>query len=316
MLNIRLFSGSSNILLTEKIGERIGIKLSEAILNKFSNNETSVQIKESVRGKDVFILQSGYIDVNNHLMELLIMINACKNASSARITAVLPYMPYSRQSKKDNNRVPITAKLVADLLHIAGANHIITMDLHASQIQGFFNVPVDNLLSESCHISWIKKNISKWEEITIFSLNVTSAERVANMANTLKVRFGLIYVEKKEASEQIILVGDVVSRIAVILLDIIDNCDLVISSVKRLKEVGAAGVYVIATHGMLSERLMKEVDDSIITKLVVTNTICQEKYVKQSDKIACLDVSVIFAEAIRRIHYGESVSCLYNNLLA
>nr|AGG20188.1 phosphoribosyl pyrophosphate synthetase 1 [Dugesia japonica] len=316
MLNIRLFSGSSNVLLTEKIGERIGIKLSEAILNKFSNNETSVQIKESVRGKDVFILQSGYIGVNNHLMELLIMINACKNASSARITAVLPYMPYSRQSKKDNNRVPITAKLVADLLHIAGANHIITMDLHASQIQGFFNVPVDNLLSEPCHISWIKKNISKWEEITIFSLSVSSAERVANMANTIKVRFGLIYVERKEASEQIIVIGDVVSRTAVIFLDIIDNCDLVISSVKRLMEVGASGVYVIATHGMLSERLMKEVDDSIITKLVVTNTICQEKYVKQSDKITCLDVSVIFAEAIRRIHYGESVSCLYNNLLA
>lgn len=167
MPNIKVFSGSSHPDLAQKIGERLGINSGKTVLKKFSNQETSVEIGESVRGEDVYIIQSGCGEVNDHLMELLIMINACKFASAARVTAILPCFPYARQDKKDKSRAPISAKLVANMLSVAGADHIITMDLHASQIQGFFDIPVDNLYAEPAVLKWIRENIPDWKQCVI-----------------------------------------------------------------------------------------------------------------------------------------------------
>lgn len=167
MPNIKVFSGSSHPDLAQKIVERLGIHIGKTVLKKFSNQETSVEIGESVRGEDVFIVQSGCGEVNDNLMEALIMINACKIASAARVTAVIPCFPYARQDKKDKSRAPISAKLIANMLSVAGADHIITMDLHASQIQGFFDIPVDNLYAEPAVLKWIKENIPDWHQCVI-----------------------------------------------------------------------------------------------------------------------------------------------------
>ena len=170
MPNIKVFSGSSHPDLAQKTVERLGINVGKTVLKKFSNQETSVEIGESVRGEDVYIIQSGCGEVNDHLMELLIMINACKIASAARVTAILPCFPYARQDKKDKSRAPISAKLVANMLSVAGADHIITMDLHASQIQGFFDIPVDNLFAEPAVLKWIRENIPEWKQCVIGEL--------------------------------------------------------------------------------------------------------------------------------------------------
>lgn len=177
MPNIKIFSGSSHPDLSQKIADRLGLELGKVVTKKFSNQETCVEIGESVRGEDVYIVQSGCGEINDNLMELLIMINACKIASASRVTAVIPCFPYARQDKKDKSRAPISAKLVANMLSVAGADHIITMDLHASQIQGFFDIPVDNLYAEPAVLKWIKENINEWKNCTIVSPDAGGAKR-------------------------------------------------------------------------------------------------------------------------------------------
>ncbi|XP_052281381.1 ribose-phosphate pyrophosphokinase 1 isoform X2 [Dreissena polymorpha] len=316
MPNIKVFSGSSHPDLTQKICDRLGIEPGKVSLKKFSNGECSVEIGESVRGEDVYIVQTGCSEVNDMLMELLIMINACKIASAIRVTAVIPCFPYARQDKKDKSRAPISAKLVANMLTTAGANHIITMDLHASQIQGFFDIPVDNLYAEPAVLKWIKDNIPEWRNCCFVSPDAGGAKRVTSIADRLNADFALIHKERKKANEvsSMVLVGDVKDKIAILVDDMADTCGTVCHAAEKLLEAGAVKVYSICTHGILSGPAISRINNSMFEAVVVTNTIPQEDKMKAAPKLNCLDVSMILAEAIRRTHNGESVSYLFSHV--
>ncbi|XP_022254077.1 ribose-phosphate pyrophosphokinase 2 isoform X2 [Limulus polyphemus] len=307
MPNIKVFSGSSHPDLAQKVVDRLGIGLGKVVLKKFSNQETSVEIGESVRGEDVYIIQSGSGEVNDNLMELLIMINACKIASASRVTAVIPCFPYARQDKKDKSRAPISAKLVANMLSVSGADHIITMDLHASQIQGFFDIPVDNLYAEPAVLKWIKENITDWRSCVIVSPDAGGAKRVTAIADRLNVDFALIHKERKKANEvaSMVLVGDVKDKIAILVDDMADTCGTVCHAADKLLEAGASKVYAILTHGIFSGPAISRINNASFEAVVVTNTIPQDSHMKECSKIQCIDVAHFFCEAIRRNHNRE-----------
>ncbi|XP_022689279.1 ribose-phosphate pyrophosphokinase 2 isoform X2 [Varroa jacobsoni] len=316
MPNIKVFSGSSHCDLAQRIVDRLGINLGKVVLKKFSNQETCVEIGESVRGEDVYIIQSGCGEVNDNLMELLIMINACKIASASRVSAVIPCFPYARQDKKDKSRAPISAKLVANMLSVAGADHIITMDLHASQIQGFFDIPVDNLYAEPAVLKWIRENIPDWRNAIIVSPDAGGAKRVTSIADRLNVEFALIHKERKKANEvaSMVLVGDVREKIAILVDDMADTCGTVCHAANKLVEAGAQKVYAILTHGIFSGPAIQRINSAAFEAVVVTNSIPQDQHMKDSAKVQCIDVSMILAEAIRRTHNGESVSYLFSHV--
>jgi len=317
MPNIKVFSGTSHPDLAQKIVDRLGIELGKVVTKKFSNLETCVEIGESVRGEDVYIVQSGSGEVNDNLMELLIMINACKIASASRVTAVIPCFPYARQDKKDkDSRAPISAKLVANMLSVAGADHIITMDLHASQIQGFFDIPVDNLYAEPAVLKWIKENIPEWRNAIIVSPDAGGAKRVTSIADRLNVEFALIHKERKKANEvaSMVLVGDVKDRVSILVDDMADTCGTICHAAEKLLEAGSTRVYAILTHGIFSGPAISRINNACFEAVVVTNTIPQDKRMKECPKIQVIDISLIIAEAIRRTHNGESVSFLFANV--
>ncbi|KAF3422929.1 hypothetical protein E2986_00891 [Frieseomelitta varia] len=340
MPNIKVFSGTSHPDLAQRIVDRLGIDIGKVVTKKFSNLETCVEIGESVRGEDVYIVQSGSGEVNDNLMELLIMINACKIASASRVTAVIPCFPYARQDKKDKggdggdnrnskkqiimksnewkfrSRAPISAKLVANMLSVAGADHIITMDLHASQIQGFFDIPVDNLFAEPAVLKWIKENIIEWRNSIIVSPDAGGAKRVTSIADRLNVEFALIHKERKKANEvaSMVLVGDVKDRVAILVDDMADTCGTICHAAEKLLEAGATKVYAILTHGIFSGPAISRINNACFEAVVVTNTIPQDGHMKDCPKIQCIDVSMMFAEAVRRTHNGESVSYLFSNV--
>ncbi|XP_046389833.1 ribose-phosphate pyrophosphokinase 1 isoform X2 [Ischnura elegans] len=342
MPNIKVFSGTSHPDLAQRIVDRLGIDLGKVVTKKFSNLETCVEIGESVRGEDVYIVQSGSGEINDNLMELLIMINACKIASASRVTAVIPCFPYARQDKKDKgrgeadgkasnvrlpiqmksnewkfrSRAPISAKLVANMLSVAGADHIITMDLHASQIQGFFDIPVDNLYAEPAVLKWIRENIPEWRNSIIVSPDAGGAKRVTSIADRLNVEFALIHKERKKANEvaAMVLVGDVKDRIAILVDDMADTCGTICHAAEKLLEAGATKVYAILTHGIFSGPAISRINNACFEAVVVTNTIPQEQHMKDCPRIQCIDVSMMFAEAVRRTHNGESVSYLFSNV--
>ncbi|XP_071847899.1 ribose-phosphate pyrophosphokinase 1 [Apostichopus japonicus] len=317
MPNIKIFAGSSHQELANKIADRLGIELGKVVTKKFSNQETCVEIGESVRGEDVYIIQSGCGDINDNLMELLIMINACKIASASRVTAVIPLFPYARQDKKDKSRAPISAKLVANMLSVAGADHIITMDLHASQIQGFFDIPVDNLFAEPAVLKWIQDNIPEWKNSIIVSPDAGGAKRVTSIADRLNVDFAMIHKERKKANEiaSMVLVGDVKDKTAILVDDMADTCGTMCCAANKLKEAGAVKIYAILTHGIFSGPAISRIENACFESVVVTNTIPQEKNVNEArGKISVIDISMILAEAIRRTHNGESVSYLFSHV--
>ncbi|XP_050600329.1 ribose-phosphate pyrophosphokinase 1 isoform X2 [Bombus affinis] len=340
MPNIKVFSGTSHPDLAQRIVDRLGIDIGKVVTKKFSNLETCVEIGESVRGEDVYIVQSGSGEVNDNLMELLIMINACKIASASRVTAVIPCFPYARQDKKDKggdghdnrnskkqiimksnewkfrSRAPISAKLVANMLSVAGADHIITMDLHASQIQGFFDIPVDNLFAEPAVLKWIKENIIEWRNSIIVSPDAGGAKRVTSIADRLNVEFALIHKERKKANEvaSMVLVGDVKDRVAILVDDMADTCGTICHAAEKLLEAGATKVYAILTHGIFSGPAISRINNACFEAVVVTNTIPQDGHMQDCPKIQCIDVSMMFAEAVRRTHNGESVSYLFSNV--
>lgn len=316
MPNIKVFSGMSHPDLAQKICDRLGIEPGKVVTKKFSNGECCVEIGESVRGEDVYIVQSGCDEVNDMLMELLIMINACKIASACRVTAVIPCFPYARQDKKDKSRAPISAKLVANMLSVAGADHIITMDLHASQIQGFFDIPVDNLYAEPAVLKWIKDTIPDWRNSCIVSPDAGGAKRVTSIADRLNVDFALIHKERKKANEvaTMVLVGDVKDRIAILVDDMADTCGTFCHAAEKLTEAGASKVYAICTHGIFSGPAISRINNSVFEAVVVTNTIPQEERMKCASKIKCIDISIILAESVRRTHNGESVSYLFSHV--
>jgi len=316
MPNIRIFGGNSHVDLARLVSDRLNLEIGRCKLKKFSNKETSVEIGESVRGEDVYIIQSGCGDVNDNLMELLIMINACKIASASRVTAVVPCFPYARQDKKDKSRAPISAKLVANMLSVAGADHIITMDLHASQIQGFFDIPVDNLYAEPAVLKYIKTNIPDWQDCVVVSPDAGGAKRVTSIADQLNVEFALIHKERKKANQvdSMVLVGCVKDKTAVLVDDMADTCGTLKLAGSKLLEAGATKVHAIATHGVFSGPALSRLADSGFESVVVTNTIPQEEKMSQCPVIRCIDISPILAEAIRRTHNGESVSYLFSHV--
>ncbi|KAJ3000629.1 Ribose-phosphate pyrophosphokinase 1 [Globomyces sp. JEL0801] len=250
----------------------------------------------------------------DNLMELLIMINACKTASAKRITAVIPCFPYARQDKKDKSRAPITAKLVANMLTTAGASHVITMDLHASQIQGFFNIPVDNLYAEPSTLKYISTMMPEFGNGVIVSPDAGGAKRATAIADKLDVEFALIHKERKKANEvsRMVLVGDVKGRVCILVDDMADTCGTLGLAAKVLMDNGATKVYAMVTHAVLSGKAIDVINNSCLEEIIVTNTIPQSEKQTACKKLKTIDVSSTFAEAIRRTHNGESISYLFN----
>ncbi|KAI0093836.1 phosphoribosyl pyrophosphokinase [Irpex rosettiformis] len=316
--SVRLLTGNSHPELAQAVAERLNVLLTPCTVKKFSNGEINGKISESIRDEDVFIIQSGCSDVNDNLMELLILISACKGASARRITAVIPCFPYARMDKKDKSRAPITAKLVANMLAVAGCDHVITMDLHASQIQGFFDFPVDNLYSEPLMISYIKRSIPDWKNSIIVSPDAGGAKRVTAIADKLGVEFALIHRHhvakgEDEPEKMDVLVGDVKDKIAILVDDMIDSGNTLALAAKTLQEKGVKATYALISHGLLSEAKMHKIQELPIEQLVVTNTIPQHNHRELCSKLVTIDVSPTIAESIRRTHNGESISLLFGD---
>ncbi|KAJ0353509.1 hypothetical protein KNSL1_001939 [Colletotrichum chrysophilum] len=313
--DIKLLKGSSHGELSQKVAQRLN----------YSNQETSV------RDEDVFILQSSEPgNVNDGLMELLIMIHACRTASARRITAVI--RQYHRKDKKDKSRAPISAKLVANMLQVSGCNgkkdtmrtdarlcdtqnHVITMDLHASQIQGFFNIPVDNLYAEPSVLQWIKSNMSV-EDTVIVSPDAGGAKRATGIADRLETGFALIHKERPRPNVvgRMILVGDVRDKIAILVDDMADTCGTLAKAAETLNNAGAREVIAIVTHGVLSGNAVETLNNSCLSRIVVTNTVPLGDKIERCPKLRVIDISQVLGEAIRRTHNGESVSYLFNHV--
>ena len=311
MHSLVVFAGNSNPELAGNICRHIGIGLGDAEVKRFSDGEIQIEIRENVRGKDVFVLQSTCTPVNEHLVELLLMIDAFKRASARRITAVIPYYGYARQDKKIAPRVPISAKLVADLIEVAGANRVITMDLHAGQIQGFFDVPVDNLFSAPVLLQYIKDNFRN--DTVIVSPDAGGVERARAFAKRLDSLLAIID-KRRDApnkAEAMNVVGDVDGKTAVILDDMVDTAGTLTQAALALKECGASEIHACSAHAVLSGPAVERISDSEIQSLVVTDTIPMGDKAKGCDKIRILSVSKLLAEAIQRCHTGSSVSSLF-----
>ena len=398
MRKCKVFVGNSHPQLGKLVCENLGIEPAPATAKKFANGETSVQIGVSVRDEDVYIIQSGSPDVNDHIMELLILISACKGGSAAKITAVIPQFPYSTQSKMKKHRGAITARMLANLLVMAGADHVVSMDLHASQMQGFFTKPVDNLYAGPTLAKWIKENIANYGDAVVVSKNPGGTKRVTALADQLKINFAMIHTDRRRsvddynglmkhknastvstlandninadiqtarivkghvieddesatptsiplkphllhkeselnfennnsddedepefnAEEKLItLVGNVQNRPAIIVDDMIDKHTSFIAAAEHLRmNCGANSCYIVATHGIFNNDCLERLDDCpYIDGVIVTNTYpIPEDQMKKCKKLTVIDVSPIFAECIRRDHFGESISVLFDSL--
>jgi len=311
---LKLFTGNANPELAESIAFVLGIQVGKATVGKFSNGETNVSIEESVRDCDAFILQpTCNPNPNDNLMELLIMTDAMKRASARRITAVIPCFGYARQDKKDKSRAPITGKLVANLIETAGVDRVITIDLHASQIQGFFDIPVDNLFAEPLIVRYIKRIPCEENQIVIVSPDAGGVKRAKGIADLLGLDLAIIHKERTKINEveNMILVGDVKDKICVLVDDMADTCGTLQLAAVTLVEKGAKEIYACVSHGVLSGKALERINNSPIKTLVVTNSIPQSKNIGLCDKLFVIDISPMLAEAIRRTHNGESISVLF-----
>jgi len=312
---IMLFTGNSNVPLANAIASNLQISLGKAEVGKFSNGETNVTIMESVRDNDVFIIQSTCNpNVNDNLMELLILTDALRRASARRITAVIPSFGYARQDKKDKARAPISSKLVANLIETAGVDRVICMDLHASQIQGFFNIPVDNLYAEGLIVRYIKENILDPYDKVVVSPDAGGVKRAKSVADKMGAELAIIHKERRKANEvsSMILVGDVQGKTAILVDDIADTCGTLMLAAETLNKKGAMAIYALCSHGVLSGNALRNLNESPLKELVVTNSIPLSEENKKCQKIKIIDIAPIFAEAIRRTHIGESISVLFN----
>jgi ribose-phosphate pyrophosphokinase len=311
MYELKLFSGNANRPLAEEIAKTLQLPLGDADVSRFSDGEVYVQINENVRGQDVFVIQPTCPPVNDHLMELLVMIDAFKRASARRITAVLPYYGYGRQDRKVQPRVPITAKLVADLLTAAGAQRLLAVDLHAGQIQGFFDIPVDHLFAAPPVIidHLARKDLN---DPVLVSPDAGGVERARALAKRLKA--GLAIIDKRREGNNVAqfmhLIGEVKGRDAVIVDDMIDTAGTLIQAVDALKREGARRILACAVHGVLSGPAIARIKESVLEEVIITNSIPLTPE-RQLSKIRVLSVAPLLAEAIRRIHDEESVSTLF-----
>ena len=308
---IRIFSGNANIALATKICQHLGVSLGKANVTTFSDGETRVEINENVRGMDVFIIQSTCPPVNVTCMELLIMIDALKRASADRITAVIPYYGYGRQDRKVAPRAPITAKLLADLITAAGANRVLSMDLHAGQIQGFFNIPVDNLFATPVLFDYMKKNYI--DGTVVVSPDTGGVERARAFGKRLGASLAIIDKRREGPNEAEVMniIGSVKGKRIIILDDMIDTAGTVVQAARAMKEAGALEVSICCTHPVLSGPALERIEDSEIKEVIVTDTIPLSDRAKTCKKIKVLSVSGILGEAVRRIYYNDSVSSLF-----
>lgn len=308
---IKIFHCNANRDLAKQIADIVGVHVGDSQVGTFSNGEISVNINESVRGADVFVIQSTSAPVNNNLMELLIMMDALKRASAGRITAVIPYYGYARQDRKSKPREPITAKLVADLITAAGADRVLTMDLHAPQIQGFFNIPVDNLYAMPIIANYfIDKNL---EDVVVVSPDVGGVTRARGLAARLNAPLAIVDKRRPKANvaEVMNVIGEISDKNCIIIDDMVDTGGSIANAAKVLMEMGAKGVYVACTHPVLSGPAFERIEESVIKELIVTDTIPLPEG-KSCSKIKVLSVAPLFAEAIHRIYEGLSVSKLFD----
>ncbi|MDL1872523.1 ribose-phosphate pyrophosphokinase [Deltaproteobacteria bacterium PRO3] len=309
--DIKIFSGNANLGLAREICDSLGVPLGAAQVKRFSDGEVWVEIDENVRGKDVFIIQSTSRPANEHLMELLIMIDALKRASAERITAVMPYYGYARQDRKVQPRTPITSKLVADLITSAGAHRVLSVDLHAGQIQGFFNIPFDHLYATPILLDYIKENLMN--DLVIVSPDAGGAERARAYAKRLEV--GLAMIDKRRTrpnvSEVMNVIGEVEGKTAIIVDDMVDTAGTLTQAAQALADNGAKRVFACATHGVLSGPAVERIEKSVLSALVVTNTISQPEAVLKHPKIKVLSMAKLLGEAISRITHSDSVSSLF-----
>ncbi len=308
---MKLFSGNANPKLANAVAAYLDMEIGACDVGTFSDGECAIEIGENVRGMDVFAIQPTCGPANRHLMELLIMIDALKRSSARRITAVIPYYGYSRQDRKVKPRVPITSKLVADLITTAGADRVLCMDLHAGQIQGFFNIPVDNLFATPLLLGAIKDRVPG--DITIISPDAGGVERARAYAKRLDVGLAIIDKRREAAnvSEVMHIIGDVTGKTCVIVDDIVDTAGTLCSAASSLLEAGAASVYAAITHPVLSGPAIKRISESTLTELIVTDTIPLRPEAVESGKIHVVSVAEQLGEAIRRINNEESVSSLF-----
>ncbi|MGD0843238.1 MAG: ribose-phosphate pyrophosphokinase [Geobacteraceae bacterium] len=309
---IKIFCGNSNPALAEKICANLGIPLGQAKVKNFSDGEIMVEIGENVRGRDTYVVQSTCSPTNNNLMELLIMMDALKRASAATITAVIPYYGYARQDRKVAPRTPITSKLVADLITKAGADRMVTIDLHAGQIQGFFDIPVDNLYAAPVILEHLKRRFTH-DHIVMVSPDAGGTERARAFAKRLECTLAIIDKRRTgpNVAEVMHLVGDVRDKIAIILDDMIDTAGTLTQAAKALKEHGARTIYACATHGVFSGPAIDRINASDIEEVVITNTVPLGEKAALTSKIKVLSIAELLAETVRRIHEDESVSSLF-----
>ena len=307
---MKIITGSSNQPFAQKVADHCFTDLVPAELNRFSDGEICVEVKENIRGKDVFLVNSTCNPVNESLMELLIMIDTAKRSSARRITAVIPYFGYARQDRKSASRTPITAKLVADLLTQAGADRILTMDLHAGQIQGFFDIPVDDLTSRVTFAKDIKRNISTEEPTVFVSPDAGGAVRARKFADMFHADIAIVDKRRPKAgvSEVMALIGDVEGKHAILVDDIVDSGGTLCKAADAILEAGALSVRAYITHGVLSNGASKKIDASQLVELVISDSI---PYEGKSSKIRQVSLAPLFGEAMRRITNEESVSSLF-----
>jgi len=310
---LELFTGNSNPALAREVAEHLGVHLGQAEVGRFPDGEVMVEIRENVRGGDCFVLQSICHPPNDNLMELLLLMDALRRASAKRITAVIPYFGYSRQDRKVAPRVPISAKLVADLITTAGASRVMTVDLHAGQIQGFFNIPVDNLFAMPVLIPYLRKRADA-NRVTVVSPDAGGVERARAFAGRLNASLAIIDKRRRRASEvaEMQLVGEVKGSVAMLIDDMIDTAGTVTEAAKVVSKAGAIEVIACATHPILSDPACERLNHSHIKELITTNTMpLRPKAQAELSNAKVLSVGSLIAEAVRRIHNEESVSSLF-----
>lgn len=309
---IKVISGTAHEKFGEEICDYLGIKKGVLQVGQFKDGEININIGESIRGCDVYLVQPTCSPTNNNLMELLILIDACKRASAGRISAVIPYYGYARQDKKTKGRDPITAKLVANMIETAGADRVIAMDLHVAQIQGFFDIPVDHLSGLGALADYFRDRIDP-EDTVVVSPDLGGVSRARGFAEKLNLPLSMIEKRRPQenVSEVMNVIGDIEGKDCIIVDDMIDTAGTILNAATALKEQGAKKVYITATHGVLSEPAMERIATSCVEKCVVTNTIPQKEKMKATPKLKVVNISKSFAEVIHRVHCNDSVSLLF-----
>lgn len=312
---LEIFTGNSNPALAREVCENLKVRLCEAEVGRFPDGEVMVEVRENVRGGDCFVIQSICTPPNENLMELLLLMDALRRASAGRITAVIPYFGYARQDRKVAPRVPISAKLVADLITTAGASRVLTVDLHAGQIQGFFNIPVDNLYAMPVLSQYLRKRVDSGQKLSVVSPDAGGVERARAFARRLNANLAIIDKRRRRASEvaEMQLVGEVRDSVAILVDDMIDTAGTITEASKVVAAAGATEVFACATHPILSDPACERLNNSNLTEVITTNSIpLRPKAQADLPSLKVLSVGGLIAEAVRRIHNEESVSSLFN----